>query len=148
MHRREKTRVVKFGDLKIGGGNLVRVQSMTQTKTYDVKATVEQILDLEKVGCEIVRVAVPDMEAAKVIGKIKRQINIPLVADIHFQYLLALEVVKQGVDKVRINPGNIGREDRAQAEKLAIKRRHDRRQDARREQARQHRVSQLADQKR
>src|SRR3989344_595264 len=85
---------------------------MTQTRTNDVQATVKQILDLEEAGCEIIRVTVPDMESAKAIKAIKKQINIPLVADIHFQYLLAIEAAKQGVDKVRINPGNIGGTDR------------------------------------
>lgn len=112
MNTRENTRKVKIGNLTIGGGNLIRVQSMTQTKTHDVKSTVQQINELEKAGCEIIRSTVPDMESAKAIGEIKKQINIPLVADIHFDYLLALEVIKQGIDKVRINPGNIGGEDR------------------------------------
>ncbi len=112
MFTRDKTRPVKIGKLTIGGGNLVRVQSMTQTRTHDVRATVKQILELEEAGCEIVRVTVPDMESAKAIKSIKAQIHIPLVADIHFQYLLAIEAAKQGVDKVRINPGNIGGIDR------------------------------------
>ena len=112
---RDKTRPVKVGKLTIGAGNPVWVQSMTQTKTKDIKATVKQINELEKAGCEIVRCTAPDMESAKALGEIKKQINIPLVADIHFQYLLALEAVKQGVDKIRINPGNIGGKDRVQA---------------------------------
>jgi len=112
MYKREQTRPVKIGKLTIGNGNLVRVQSMTQTRTHDVAATVKQIHELEKVDCEIVRVTVPDMESAKAIKAIKKQIKIPLVADIHFQYLLAIEAAKQGVDKVRINPGNIGGIDR------------------------------------
>jgi (E)-4-hydroxy-3-methylbut-2-enyl-diphosphate synthase len=107
--------VVKFGPYKLGGNNPVRVQSMCTTDTRDVKATVRQILSLEKAGCEIIRVAVPDMAAAKAIGKIKKQIHIPLVADIHFDYLLALEAIKQGIDKVRINPGNIGGEEKVKA---------------------------------
>lgn len=107
-----KTRVVKVGNLFLGGDNPIRVQSMCDTDTRNIKATVKQILDLEKVGCEIVRVAVPDMIAAKAIGEIKKQIHIPLVVDIHFDYLLALESIKQGVDKVRINPGNIGSEEK------------------------------------
>ncbi|KKR75720.1 MAG: 4-hydroxy-3-methylbut-2-en-1-yl diphosphate synthase [Candidatus Curtissbacteria bacterium GW2011_GWD1_40_8] len=115
MFTRDKTRPVKIGKVTIGAGNPVLVQSMTQTKTADVRSTVGQILDLEKIDCEIIRVAVPDMESAKAIGKIKKQINIPLVADIHFQYLLALEVIKQGIDKVRINPGNIGSIDNVKA---------------------------------
>ena len=112
MFTRDKTRPVKIGKVTIGAGNLVRVQSMTQTRTNDVEATVKQILDLEEAGCEIIRVTVSDMESAKAIKVIKKQINIPLVADIHFQYLLAIEAAKQGVDKVRINPGNIGGTDR------------------------------------
>lgn len=112
MYTRDKTRPVKIGKLTIGAGNPVRVQSMTQTKTSDVVETVKQIHELEKVGCEIIRVTVPDMESAKAIAAIRAQINIPLVADIHFQYLLAIEAAKQGVDKVRINPGNIGGVDR------------------------------------
>lgn len=103
-----KSKVVCVGNLKLGGNNPVRVQSMCNTDTRDVKATVKQILELEKAGCEIVRIAIPDMEAAKAISEIKKQIHIPLVADIHFDYKLALEAVAQGIDKVRINPGNIG----------------------------------------
>jgi len=113
--RRENTRVVQVGKVKVGGGNPVTVQSMTQTKTKDVKNTVKQILNLQEVGCEIIRVTVPDMESAKAIGEIKKQINIPLVVDIHFQYLLALEAIKQGADKVRINPGNIGGKEKVEA---------------------------------
>lgn len=112
MYTRDKTRPVKIGKLTIGGGNPVRVQSMTQTKTSDVRATVKQIHELEKAGCEVIRVTVPDMESAKAIRAIRAQINIPLVADVHFQYLLAIEAAKQGADKVRINPGNIGGVDR------------------------------------
>ena len=112
MFTRDKTRPVKIGKITIGAGNPVRVQSMTQTRTHDVAATVAQIHELAEVGCEIVRVTVPDMESAKAIKAIKKQIKIPLVADIHFQYLLAIEAAKQGVDKVRINPGNIGGIDR------------------------------------
>lgn len=102
------TRVVQIGNLKIGGGNPIRVQSMCNTDTRDAAATIKQILDLEDAGCEIIRVAVPDMVAAKAIKDIKKGIHIPLVADIHFDYQLALESIKNGVDKVRINPGNIG----------------------------------------
>ena len=112
MYTRDKTRPVKIGKLTIGSGNLVRVQSMTQTLTSDVDATVSQIHDLEKAGCEIIRVTVPDMESAKAVKLIKKQIKIPLVVDIHFQYLLAIESAKNGADKVRINPGNIGGIDR------------------------------------
>ena len=102
------TREVKVGSLTLGGKNLVRVQSMCNTDTRDANATAAQILALEAAGCEINRVAVPDMQAALALGKIKAQITTPLVADIHFDYKLALEAVKQGVDKIRINPGNIG----------------------------------------
>lgn len=96
----------------IGGRNKVILQSMCTTKTQDVAATVEQIHQLEESGCQLVRVAVPDMEAALAIKEIKAQINIPLVADIHFDYRLALQAIESGVDKIRINPGNIGRKDR------------------------------------
>lgn len=113
--------VVKVGPYKLGGNNPVRVQSMCNTDTRDVNATVKQILALEKEGCEIIRVAVPDMIAAKAIGKIKKRIHIPLVADIHFDYKLALEAINQGVDKVRINPGNIGSEEKVEAVVRACK---------------------------
>ena len=106
------TRTVNVGDVKIGGGNPVSIQSMCNTDTRDVASTVAQIKMLEDAGCEIIRVAVPDMEAAQAITKIKQQINIPLVADIHFDYRLALECIKNGIDKVRINPGNIGSRDK------------------------------------
>lgn len=102
------TKKIKIGNLYIGGGEPIRIQSMTNTKTKDVEKTVEQILRLESLGCEIIRVAVPDMESAKAIGKIKAKIHIPLVADIHFDYKLALEAIYNGADKIRINPGNIG----------------------------------------
>jgi len=115
MIKRRKTREVKIGKIKIGGNNPIVVQSMSKTDTRDVKATVKQIYELEEVGCEIVRVAVPDMKAAEALGKIKKQIYIPLVADIHFDYRLALEAVEQGVDKVRINPGNIGSKEKTRA---------------------------------
>lgn len=103
-----KTRQVQIGPYTLGSGNSVRVQSMCNTDTRDAAATAEQILRLENAGCEINRVAVPDMQAAEAIGEIKKRIHSPLVADIHFDYKLALEAVKQGIDKVRINPGNIG----------------------------------------
>jgi len=106
--KRRKTRLIKVGNVKIGGKSPISVQSMTNTDTKDIKATVKQIKELEKAGCEIIRVAAPDMESAKAIKKIKRQINIPLVADIHFDYRIAIESINQGADKVRINPGNIG----------------------------------------
>lgn len=112
MIKRRKTRKVKIGKIFIGGNAPVAVQSMANTKTTDVAGTVAQIKQLEKAGCEIIRVAVPDMAAAKSIGKIKAKINIPLVADIHFSHELALEAVRQGVDKLRINPGNIGSQEK------------------------------------
>ena len=113
--KRKKTRVVKIGDVFIGGDNPVAIQSMCNTKTSDVEATVKQILALENEGCEIIRVAVPDMAAAEAISEIKKQIHVPLVADIHFDYRLALKAIENGVDKLRINPGNIGGEDRVKA---------------------------------
>lgn len=106
--RRENTKVVQIGDRKIGGGNPVLIQSMTNTKTQDVAATVAQILELERAGCEIIRCTVPDMEAAKALSEIKKQIHIPLVADIHFDYKMAIAAMENGADKIRINPGNIG----------------------------------------
>lgn len=109
---RKEKRTVNIGGVKIGGNNPVAIQSMCNTDTRNVKATVGQILELENAGCEIVRVAVPDMEAAEAVGAIKKQIHIPLVVDIHFDYRLALECMKNGADKVRINPGNIGDKDR------------------------------------
>ena len=108
MVKRNKTKVVEVGNVKIGGNNPVVVQSMANTDTRDTDATVKQIKRLKKAGCEIIRVAVPDQKAAQAIKKIKQEINIPLVADIHFDYKLALLSIKNGVDKVRINPGNIG----------------------------------------
>lgn len=114
-YERKMTREVSVGNVKIGGGNPISVQSMTNTDTRDVKKTVEQIKRLEKVGCDIVRVAVVDMDAAKSISKIKEQINIPIIADIHFDYRLALEAINQGVDGIRINPGNIGNIERVKA---------------------------------
>ncbi len=106
--QRRKSRAVKVGSVIIGGSFPITVQSMTNTDTRDVKATVKQINKLIKAGCDIIRVAVPDMEAASKLSEIKSKISIPLVADIHFKYKLALEAIKQGVDKIRINPGNIG----------------------------------------
>ena len=105
--KRRNTRPVKVGNITIGGDAPISVQSMTKTDTGDIDATVSQINSLEKTGCEIIRVAVPDIEAAKCLGEIKKQINIPLVADVHFSYRIALEAIKQGVDKLRLNPGNI-----------------------------------------
>ncbi len=112
---RDHTRVVQIGNRKIGGGNPVLIQSMTNTRTDDVKATVGQILELEAAGCEIIRCAVPDMEAAKALAEIKKQIHIPLVADIHFDYRLAIAAMEHGADKIRINPGNIGSRERIRA---------------------------------
>ena len=112
---REKTKVISIGDVCIGGKNPIAIQSMCNTKTEDVKSTVDQIHALEAAGCEIIRVAVPTMEAAQAIKEIKKQIHIPLVGDIHFDYRLAIEAMKNGVDKIRINPGNIGSADRVKA---------------------------------
>lgn len=109
---RRNKRIVNIGGVKIGGDNPIAIQSMCNTDTRDVKETVNQIHELENAGCEIIRVAVPDMEAAQAIEAIKKQIHIPLVADIHFDYRLALECMQNGVDKIRINPGNIGDENR------------------------------------
>lgn len=108
MNKREKTRKINVGGVQIGGQNRVIIQSMTNTKTKDVKATVNQILELENAGCEIVRVACLDLEDAKSIKEIKSKIHIPIVADIHFDYKIALEAINSDVDKIRINPGNIG----------------------------------------
>ena len=111
-YKRRLSKEVSVGSLKIGGNNPISIQSMTNTDTRDAKATIDQIKRLEEVGCDVVRVAVPDMEAAKNIGEIKKNVNIPIIADIHFDYRLALEAIDQGVDGVRINPGNIGSIDR------------------------------------
>ena len=113
--KRENTRSVKVGNVQIGGQNKVVIQSMCNTKTKDVEATVKQTLELEKAGCEIIRVACLDIEDAKAIKEIKKQIHIPIVADIHFDYKIALQAIESGVDKVRINPGNIGSEDKVKA---------------------------------
>ena len=112
---RNNTRVVQIGDKLIGGGNPILIQSMTNTKTEDVAGTVKQILELEKVGCEIIRCTVPTFEAAKALSEIKKQIHIPLVADIHFDYRMAIAAMDNGADKIRINPGNIGSVDRVKA---------------------------------
>ncbi|MGI2326569.1 flavodoxin-dependent (E)-4-hydroxy-3-methylbut-2-enyl-diphosphate synthase [Planococcus sp. YIM B11945] len=114
LHR-TKTRPVKVGNLTIGGSNELFIQSMATTKTHDVEATVAEILRLEEAGCQIVRVACPDERAAYSIGEIKKRINIPLVVDIHFDYKLALIAIEQGADKIRINPGNIGRREKVEA---------------------------------
>ena len=110
--KRNKTRKIKVGDITIGGENKVIIQSMCNTKTKDVDSTVKQILELEDAGCEIIRVACLDIEDAKAIKNIKKKIHIPIVADIHFDYKIALEAIKSGVDKIRINPGNIGSRDK------------------------------------
>ncbi len=112
---REKTKEISIGNVVIGGGHPIAIQSMTNTKTEDVRATVEQILKLEAAGCEIIRCAVPTMEAAEALAQIKKEIHIPLVADIHFDYRLAIAAIENGADKIRINPGNIGDEDRVKA---------------------------------
>ena len=112
---RDNTKVIHIGNRVIGGGNPILIQSMTNTKTEDVEATVAQILALEKAGCEIVRSTVPTLEAAKAIGEIKKHIHIPIVADIHFDYRMAIAAIENGADKIRINPGNIGSEERVQA---------------------------------
>jgi len=112
---REHTRTVRIGDRVIGGGNPVLIQSMTNTKTEDAEATVRQILELEKAGCEIIRCAVPTPEAAAALRTIKAKIHIPLVADIHFDYRLAIAAMENGADKIRINPGNIGDEEKIKA---------------------------------
>ncbi|MBO5556530.1 MAG: flavodoxin-dependent (E)-4-hydroxy-3-methylbut-2-enyl-diphosphate synthase [Oscillospiraceae bacterium] len=124
MTTREQTRQIRVGALPVGGGAPVTVQSMCTTKTWDVEATVQQIKDLRAAGCEIVRLAVPDLRAAQVIDKIKEQVDVPLVADIHFDYRLALECAQRGIDKIRINPGNIGGSENVKAVAEACKARH------------------------
>ena len=113
--KRTETRKIMVGNVQIGGQNKVIIQSMCNTKTKNVEDTVNQILKLEKAGCEIIRVACLDIEDAKAIKKIKEKIHIPIVADIHYDYRIALEAINSGVDKVRINPGNIGAEERVKA---------------------------------
>lgn len=115
MFHRTETRPVKVGNLTIGGNDEIVIQSMCTTKTHDVAATVAEIKRLEEAGCQIVRVACPDMRAAEAIPKIKEQISIPLVADIHFDYKLALKAIEGGIDKIRINPGNIGKREKVEA---------------------------------
>ncbi|MCL2865292.1 MAG: flavodoxin-dependent (E)-4-hydroxy-3-methylbut-2-enyl-diphosphate synthase [Lachnospiraceae bacterium] len=112
---RNKTRVIRVGDVYIGGAHPIVVQSMTNTKTEDVKATVAQIHALEQAGCQVIRCAVPTLEAARALREVKKQIHIPLVADIHFDYRLAIAAMEHGVDKIRINPGNIGSADKIKA---------------------------------
>jgi (E)-4-hydroxy-3-methylbut-2-enyl-diphosphate synthase len=115
-YKRKKTKVVKIGSVRIGGNNPIAIQSMTNTDTRSKRKTINQIRKLEMESCEIIRVAVPDKQAAKNIGKVKKKISIPLIADIHYDYTLAIESVKQGADKIRINPGNIG--DRWKVEEI------------------------------
>ena len=113
--KRKKTKEVSIGNVKIGGNNPIAIQSMCNTNTRDAKSTIEQINKLTEEGCEIIRIAIPDMEACEAIKEIKKGIKIPLVADIHFDYRLALKAMENGIDKIRINPGNIGSEDRIKA---------------------------------
>ncbi len=121
---RENTKVIRIGDRVIGGGNPVLIQSMTNTRTEDVKATVEQIRRLQTAGCEIIRSTVPTEEAAKALKEIKKEISIPLVADIHFDYRMALLAIENGADKIRINPGNIGGPEKLRAVVDAAKERN------------------------
>ena len=121
---RKNTRVINIGKVAIGGNNPIAIQSMCNTKTEDIKATVEQIIRLEKAGCEIIRVAVPDASSAKAISAIKKEIDIPIVADIHFDYRLAIASIENGADKIRINPGNIGSYENVKAVVDAAKERN------------------------
>ena len=121
---RDETKVVNIGNVAIGGGNPIAIQSMTNVKTEDVEACVAQILKLEEAGCEIIRCTVPNEAAAKAIAKIKKQIHIPLVADIHFDYKMAIAAMENGADKIRINPGNIGSIDKVKAVVDAAKERN------------------------
>lgn len=123
MHR-DHTKEVLIGKIAIGGGNPIRIQSMTNTATENVTATVEQILKLEQAGCEIIRCTVPNQEAARALAEIKKQIHIPLVADIHFDYKMAIAAIENGADKIRINPGNIGSVDKVRAVVEAAKERN------------------------
>jgi len=123
MIKRRKTKIIKIGKYKIGGDFPILIQSMTDTRTFDVKKTVEQIKKLEREGCEIIRVGVPDLKSARAIGEIKKKIDIPLVADIHFSADLAAESIKQGADKLRINPGNFPKEGLARITELCKERR-------------------------
>ena len=122
-YHRERTRVIAIGDRKIGGGNPILIQSMTNTATEDVEATVDQILRLERAGCEIIRCTVPTMEAAQALAQIKKRIHIPLVGDIHFDYRMAVLAIENGADKIRINPGNIGGREKVREVVAAAKER-------------------------
>ena len=124
MAYRDHTKVIQIGDRVIGGGNPILIQSMTNTRTEDVEATVAQILRLQEAGCEIVRCTVPTMEAALALKEIKKRIRIPLVADIHFDYKMAIAAIENGADKIRINPGNIGSSERVAAVVKAAKERN------------------------
>ena len=124
MYQRRKSKEIKIGSVKIGGNNPIAVQSMTFTKTSDKDKTLEQILSLEKAGCDIVRFSVPDEESAKNISYFKENTNIPLVADIHFNYRLAIAAAQNGIDKIRINPGNIGSDERIKAVADECRKRH------------------------
>ena len=121
---RDNTKVIKIGDRVIGGGNPILIQSMTNTRTEDVEATVAQILRLEEAGCDIIRCTVPNEEAARAIAEIKKQIHIPLVGDIHFDYKMAISAIENGADKIRINPGNIGGEEKLREVVKAAKERN------------------------
>jgi (E)-4-hydroxy-3-methylbut-2-enyl-diphosphate synthase len=121
---RENTKIIQIGNKVIGGNNPILIQSMTNTKTEDVQATVKQILELEAAGCDIIRSAVPTLEAARAFSEIKKQIHIPIVADIHFDYRLAIAAIEHGADKIRINPGNIGSTDKLKAVVQAAKTRN------------------------
>ena len=124
MKDRTKTKQITLGTLPVGGGAPVTVQTMCSTKTWDVEATVKQIRAMQAAGADIVRIAIPDMEAAKAVSAIKEQVSVPLVADIHFDYRLALEAAARGIDKIRINPGNIGGEENVKAVAEACRARH------------------------
>ena len=123
MEKREQTRQISVGGVLIGGGAPVSVQTMCSTKTWDVEATVAQIRAMQSAGADIVRIAIPDMEAAKAVSRIREQVDVPLVADIHFDYRLALEAAARGIDKIRINPGNIGAAENVKAVAEACRKR-------------------------
>lgn len=118
---RKKTKKIKIGTIEIGGNSLISVQSMTNTKTHDVGATVQQIRELQAAGCDLVRMAIPDQQACAAIGAIKAQVNVPLIADIHFDYRLALGAIEQGIDALRLNPGNISETEKVKQVVLAAK---------------------------